>query len=556
MSSGSRPTRPELLPLAARIRWTIAFRIVLILIPPVMWQFPPSARTEAWGPVAAVAAAYLGVVLVTLPLTRLGRRVALSTFLGSLLVDGVYLAWSFHALGGLAGPVGHLVSLHIVAVTLLVSFRSGLRVALWHSLLALAVLEGEAAQLFGPAPDRAFPVEAFGTYLAVLWITGLATATFAAVNERELRRRRYDAEVLRRFAGSLEETHDPARLLALLAGLAREELLAARVVALASPLEDTSVPGGSGARGTVVTVTGTGHPTFDDAPEDFAPDSLVGQALGLREPVLSPTADPVADAWLLELLPGLQNVVVVPFVLEGQLVGALVFEHGVVPRLRRAPRVERRLLATAAQATAQTSMALGRAILLQRLRIAAETDGLTEVANRRIFDATLEREAAQSRRTGGSFAVALVDLDYFKALNDTHGHLAGDDVLRRAARAIRETCREGDLAARYGGEEFGVVFTHVTADQAAVGAERLRTAVQTLDGPVTVTASIGVAVFPDHADDPRELMALADTALYLAKSSGRNRVVVAGVEGGKPRVVPRPRAAEPGPAPRTPAPEH
>jgi two-component system cell cycle response regulator len=555
MSSGSRATRPELLPLAARIRWTVAFRVLLILTPPVMWQFLPSVRTEAWEPVAAVAAAYLAVVLVTLPLSRLGRRVALSTFLVSLLVDGVYLAWSFHALGGLAGPVGHLVSLHIVAVTLLVSFRSGLRLALWHSLLALAVLEAEAAQLFGPTDTRDFPVEAFATYLVVLWLTGLATATFAAVNERELRRRRYDAEVLRRFAVALEETHDPARLLALLAQLAREELLATRVVALASPLEDASAPGGSGVRGTVVTVTATAHPTFDDAPEQFPPDSLVGQALALREPVLSPAADPIADDWLLELLPGLENVVVVPFVLEGQLVGALVFEHGVVPRFRRAARVERRLLATAQQATAQASMALGRAILLQRLRIAAETDGLTEVANRRLFDATLERQAAQSRRTGDSFAVALVDLDYFKALNDAHGHLAGDDVLRRAARAIRETCREGDLAARYGGEEFAVIFTHVTADQAAVAAERLRAAVQALDGPVTVTASIGVAAFPDHAGEPRELVGLADAALYLAKSSGRNRVVVAGLDGEKPRVVPRPRAAEPGPAPRSPAPE-
>jgi diguanylate cyclase (GGDEF)-like protein len=141
-----------------------------------------------------------------------------------------------------------------------------------------------------------------------------------------------------------------------------------------------------------------------------------------------------------------------------------------------------------------------------------------------------------------------VDLDFFKSLNDQHGHVVGDDVLRRAARAIRETCREGDLAARYGGEEFAVIFTHVTADQAAVAAERVRAAIQGAGGPVAVTASVGVATFPDHASDGRALVALADEALYLAKSSGRNRVVVAALGDEKPRVVPRPRAAQARPA--------
>ena len=551
MSTAGRAHRTELVPLASRIRWTVAFRVVLILLPPVMWQLLPSARSAAGGPLALAAGGYLVLVLVTLPLPKLGRAVAVTTFLASLLVDGVYLAWAFHSLHGLTGPVGYLVALHIVAVTLLVSFRSGLRLALWHSLLAFAVLQAEAAQVFGQTKTRVFPVEGVATYLAMLWITGLATATFAAVNERELRRRRYDTEVLRRFALSLEAIDDPARVLAALAGLAREELLATRALAFARPHGGASAPGGSGALGTVVTLTGDDVPRFDDAPGELPPRSLIAQALTRREPVLSTRADPVADEWLLDLLPGIEHVVAVPFVLDDQLDGALVFEYGGGPRLGRVARVERRLLATAQQAVAQATMALGRAILLQRLRTAAETDGLTEVANRRMFDVTLEREAAQSRRTGGSFAVALVDLDYFKSLNDEHGHLVGDDVLRATAQAIRTTCREGDLAARYGGEEFAVIFTHVTADQAAVAAERVRAAIQRADVTVSVTASVGVATFPDHADDPRELLELADESLYLAKSAGRNRVVVAGLDGEKPRMVPRPRAAEARPAPRS-----
>jgi diguanylate cyclase (GGDEF)-like protein len=546
MSTRGRASRTELIPLDSRIRWTLAFRVLLALGPAAMWLLLPSARAVPWEPVVFAGAAYLVFNLVTWPLSRLGRKLAVSTFLASLLVDGVFLAWSFHALNGLNGPMGYLVSLHVIGVTLLVSFRSGLRVALWHSLLALAVLEAEAAQVFGPTSTREFPVEGFATYLAALWITGLATATFAAVNERELRRRRYDVEVLRRFALALEGTNDTARILALLAELARTELMATRVVALANPVVDPSEPGGSGIRGTAITVVGDAPAVFDETPDEFPAGSLVRQAIERREPVLSLGADPVADDWLLDLLPGLHHVVVVPFVLEEQLVGALAFEYGA--RRGRVHRVERRLVATAQQAVAQAAMALARAILLARLRTAAETDGLTEVANRRMFDATLEREAAQSRRTGESFAVGLVDLDFFKSLNDQHGHLVGDDVLRRAARALRETCREGDLAARYGGEEFAVIFTHVTADQAAVAAERVRAAIERAGGPVAVTASVGVATFPDHASDSRELLSLADAALYLAKSSGRNRVVVAGLGGEKPRMVPRPRAAEARPA--------
>ncbi|MCW2609604.1 MAG: two-component system, cell cycle response regulator [Actinomycetota bacterium] len=551
MSTAGRATRPELVPLASRIRWTVAFRVVLILLPPLMWQLLPGARSGEWASLGFAAAGYLAFLLITLPLPRLGRPVALTMFLASLLVDGIYLAWAFHLLNGLAGPVGYLVTLHIVAVTLLVSFRSGLRLALWHSLLAFAVLQAEAAQVLGLTMTPVFPVEGFATYLGVLWITALATATFAAVNERELRRRRYDTEVLRRFAQALEAIDDPARILAALAGLARQELLATRVAVLARPQGDASVPGVSGVLGTVVTLAGDGVPLFVDAPDELAPGSLVAQALATREPVLSTRVNPGADDWLLDLLPGLHHVVVVPFALNDQLDGALVFEYGPVKGLGRTASVERRLLATAQQAAAQATMALGRALLLQRLRTAAETDGLTKVANRRMFDVTLEREAAQTRRTGGSFAVALVDLDFFKSLNDEHGHLVGDDVLRGTAQAIRETCRDGDLAARYGGEEFAVIFTHVTADQAAVAAERVRSAIQRADVSVPVTASIGVATFPDHADDPRELLALADESLYLAKSAGRNRVVVAGLDGEKPRMVPRPRASEPRPADRS-----
>jgi diguanylate cyclase (GGDEF)-like protein len=535
MSKNTRLPSMEQVPLASRIGWALAFRVLVVTAPLAMWLLLPNSRSSSWVALAGPAAVYLSLVLLSVPLVRLGRGVAVSVFLGSLLADGAYLIWAFHALQGLDGPVVYLVVLHVVAVTLLASFRTGLRLAMWHSLLTLTVLEAEIAQVVSPVRGvpTSFPLADFATYLAVLWAAGLLTATFSAVNERELRRRRYDVEVLRRFALQLEETDDTAKILLDLAKLSRDELLATRVVGVVRSVHEDGAGPSPEEGGTVVVLGQSDRPALGRAPTEFMPGSLVRRAQARRSTVLAAKPDPVADAWLLEYLPGAQNLVVVPFALERQLSGALIFEHG-KRTSSRSMRVDRRILGTAEQATAHAAMALGRAALLGRLRGLAETDGLTRVANRRIFDDTLEREMARSDSTGVSFAVALVDLDHFKALNDQHGHLTGDDVLRGVARAIRNTCRDGDLAARYGGEEFAAVLVNITPEEAAEVAERIRMAIEAADVPVPITASVGVACYPDHAHDARSLVAASDAALYVAKSSGRNQVVTTGLAAAAP----------------------
>ncbi|HYN97390.1 MAG TPA: GGDEF domain-containing protein [Pilimelia sp.] len=158
----------------------------------------------------------------------------------------------------------------------------------------------------------------------------------------------------------------------------------------------------------------------------------------------------------------------------------------------------------------------------RRLDLLAHTDGLTRVPNRRAWDAVLRDQLDVARRTRTPLHVALLDLDRFKQFNDTNGHQAGDEVLRRSAEAWRATLRSGDVLARYGGEEFAVLITGGSTDDAVRAVDRLRTAT-----PLGQTFSAGVATW-DTVEPPTELLARADDALYAAKQAGRDRVQRAG----------------------------
>jgi len=159
------------------------------------------------------------------------------------------------------------------------------------------------------------------------------------------------------------------------------------------------------------------------------------------------------------------------------------------------------------------------------------TDGLTKLYNHRFFQDALKREFSRSQRHQSALALALLDIDHFKKVNDMYGHQQGDIVLQELARILRGQVRNLDVVARYGGEEFAVIMPDAAQDVALHVAERLRAAVEShqvegLTGPLRVTISVGVAVVPHAAIGvPAELIAAADRALYRAKGQGRNRVV-------------------------------
>lgn len=158
------------------------------------------------------------------------------------------------------------------------------------------------------------------------------------------------------------------------------------------------------------------------------------------------------------------------------------------------------------------------------------TDGLTGAYNKRYFLETLERELQQSRRSVSPLCVMMLDLDKFKAVNDTHGHLAGDAVLVEFARRAQGVLRSGELLARYGGEEFIMLLTRTSLEEAVQVAERVRQAISAApvsfaNKSIPVTVSIGVSCFNGRLHtSATQLLAQADELLYEAKRKGRNRV--------------------------------
>ena len=158
---------------------------------------------------------------------------------------------------------------------------------------------------------------------------------------------------------------------------------------------------------------------------------------------------------------------------------------------------------------------------------AAFTDHLTGLANRRRFERQLEREVGRVLRFERPFSLLMVDIDNFKNLNDTFGHDAGDDAIRRISRVLREGTRGIDLAARIGGEEFAVLLVETSKSGGLDVAERLRLAIKALETPAggRITASFGVAECPTDAQTASGILKAADVALYEAKRNGRDRVM-------------------------------
>ena len=169
--------------------------------------------------------------------------------------------------------------------------------------------------------------------------------------------------------------------------------------------------------------------------------------------------------------------------------------------------------------------------LQSKLREQAIRDALTNVFNRRYLEDTLERELARAERESYPLCLIMMDLDYFKDVNDTYGHEAGDVVLKALAETVMRQSRQGDFVCRYGGEEFVLVMPNIGIETARQRAEELHQTVNLLNIPygnfnLTTTISMGVAAYPEHGKTKEELLRAADRAMYIAKHTGRNRVVV------------------------------
>ena len=223
---------------------------------------------------------------------------------------------------------------------------------------------------------------------------------------------------------------------------------------------------------------------------------------------------------------GLQRAIAVPMCLAGEIVGVLVV-HMRTPRTLE--RSEIRVLQTLAN---QAVIAIENAAAYEETKQLATTDALTGVANHRELEAYLDRELQRAAKAGESCALIICDLDHFKEINDTVGHPAGDTVLRHlTSKILVPAVRPKDLVARYGGDEFVLVLRGADSRAALTVAERIRKMVEgqavLLDGKAVsnLSVSLGIAVYPRDGETRQALIQAADQALYVAKRTGRNRVV-------------------------------
>ena len=167
----------------------------------------------------------------------------------------------------------------------------------------------------------------------------------------------------------------------------------------------------------------------------------------------------------------------------------------------------------------------------------ATLDALTGLNNRRQFELRLRQEIATAKRQRAPLCAIMMDIDHFKSVNDTYGHAVGDVTLKHVAKIIQKEIREYDIPSRYGGEEFSIILPYTEIKEAEKVAERLRASIEKskinikefdIEGveEISVTISLGINSFDEKLEDPSMLYKNADKALYLAKETGRNKVVV------------------------------
>jgi diguanylate cyclase (GGDEF)-like protein len=268
-------------------------------------------------------------------------------------------------------------------------------------------------------------------------------------------------------------------------------------------------------------------------------EGLVGGVAASGIPVLLP--DPGGERGLVPLPdePVGPSQLVVPMLARGRVLGvlSLLRDDAALPFTG----VD---LETVRSFATQASVAIENVMLHQEAQRLSVTDPLTGLWNFRYFQLQADREVESAVRSGRPLSLVVADIDHFKAVNDDHGHQVGDEILVEVARRLRDCTRIPDVVARYGGEEFVVLLPDADSEGATATAERIRAAIAATPitptlpgltaqtggariGPLTVSCSVGVATSPDCGQGVAALLRAADAAMYEAKQTGRNRVVVA-----------------------------
>jgi diguanylate cyclase (GGDEF)-like protein len=345
----------------------------------------------------------------------------------------------------------------------------------------------------------------------VLLFGGGILALGMIVVERQARRDRERARLRREYVEAMQGADDE---------LEAKELLRRRAQRIVPTAEAVVLTRNASGNSLDASTDPSAVEGLADALTHATPRSCLAIRRG-RTYEREPDGEPLQSCEVCGKVPG--ATLCVPSLVGGEVIGSLLV---LKPRAFKTADCE-----GVKNAVAQAAPVLAN---LRNLAIAehrAATDPLTRLPNARSVQETLIRMVAQSHRTHSPLSAIVLDLDHFKALNDRHGHQAGDEVLEGVGTALRTTVRASDFAGRWGGEEFVVLLPDTDHEGALQAAETLRSRLDGLAVPGVIahlTASLGVATLPDHAADGPALIRAADRALYAAKAGGRNRVATPG----------------------------
>ena len=378
---------------------------------------------------------------------------------------------------------------------------------------------GEHSEVFGLRSDGSeFPAE-----VSIAKLTRSDQTAFTAI-VRDITERKEAEKALQENAGKLRSLHALSQ--AVLADPDLDEMMElavkkVRVLLSASTALLVLVE----ADGTLRyrAAEGAHAHLFEGRP--LQPGGLQERLIRSGQPLLS--SDPLKEGWAAPEITSqmdLHCLAASPVVLRGEVLGCLTVLQG-----RGGRHFTQDDLALLVLFADYVSVALEHARLYEHLRDRADHDFLTNLYNHRVLMENLDREIARAKRTGVSLSILMMDIDGFKAVNDTHGHLAGDAVLRELARRLRSGARDSDVVGRYGGDEFLIILSETDEAGALTTARRMHDIVSGSPyllpggGEALVQVSIGAAVYPRDAEDREGLISAADVALYAVKrqSSGR-----------------------------------
>jgi signal transduction histidine kinase len=319
-----RAERSELVSLTERLHWLSGLRIAIALAVLAVGALAPEIRTESLSAIAAISGGYLVASLAPTVAIRTRRRRALVVIGGTLLLDGLYLAWATYATGGVLSPLRFLVLVHVAAVTLAASYRTGFKLAAWHSLLLFVTLYAQSTGILVARETdvAALPGGEHFWSLAMLsigavWAVAVACAAFSSVNERELRAQKVDLDELSSMVREIDASPDASEISRVLLDDLCRVFGFTRGAVLAAPEGDLGVLAIRGAADASVT---------PEIPTER--DPIVRRTLDERRVTLVRAVDAATDPGLAALFPGARNLVVVPmYVAGGERLGIVVLEH-------------------------------------------------------------------------------------------------------------------------------------------------------------------------------------------------------------------------------------